>query len=193
MPDVPSLYRDVDRLLQSYRIPESVCKGKSKGRRQTFGVVAHIFKHYKPPAQSSMNRKYPELYSALRRLGDQIVPFAYDAITVNQNNVMPPHKDTGNLGSSILVTGGDYTGGYFVLEGSPVETKYTPVCFNGDTHLHWNEPFEGRRWSIIYFKIQVPSKFLPLYPHDVLDPNREWSLIDTQIPSHVHPDGTEDI
>ena len=181
MPDVPSLYRDVDRLLQARRLPESKCKGKSKGRRQTFGVVPHIFKHFKPPTHSNMNTKFPELYEALRQLGDQIVPFAYDAITVNQNNVMAPHTDKGNLGSSVLVTGGDYTGGYFVLEGCPKETRYTPICFNGDTQLHWNEPFEGRRWSIIYFKIQIPRKFLRLYRDDVLDPNREWSLIDCKI------------
>lgn len=172
------LYSEVERLLNKHTLPEQKYKGKSKGRRNTFGIVCHVLKYTRPPFPCSNNTRYPELYEALRALGDQIVPFTYDGITINQNTVMGPHKDKGNLGSSLLVTLGKYSGGSFILEGSPQETRYNPIVFNGDEQLHWAEPFEGTRFSIIYFKITVPDKFLPLFPEDVNDPNRDYSLMD---------------
>jgi hypothetical protein len=172
------LYKNVERLLTKYNLPEQKYKGKSKGRRNTFGIVCHVLKYTRPPFPCSNNTRYPELYQALRDLGDQIVPFTYDAICINQNTVMGPHKDVGNLGSSLLMTLGNHTGGAFVLEGVPQDTLYNPIVFNGDTHTHWAEPFEGTRFSVIYFKIMIPDKFLHLYPNDVNDPNREYSLMD---------------
>jgi hypothetical protein len=93
---------------------------------------------------------------------------------------MGPHKDRGNLGSSLLITLGNHTGGYFVLEGVPQNTLYNPIVFNGDEKEHWAEPFEGTRFSVIYFKITVPDKFLHLYPEGVNDPNRTYSLMDLE-------------
>ena len=175
---VPELYQEVNRLLTTRLLPfrgqEKV--HKIKGRRNTFGFISHRMRYAYPPRFSSMNLKYAELYLALRRLGDAIVPFRYDAITVNQNNICPPHKDSGNLGSSLLVTGGDYEGGSFVIEGEEIETKYNPVVFDGH-RLHWNNPFTGMRWSVIYFKIEILPKWLHMFPADVNDPNRDWSLL----------------
>jgi len=172
------LYNNAERLLTKYNLP--LMPNKKKGRRNTFGIVCHIFKYSQRPFPSSNNKKYPQLYQALRDLGDQLVPFTYDAITINQNTVMGPHKDKGNLGSSLLITLGNYTGGSFVLEGVPQDTLYNPIVFNGDTHTHYAEPFEGTRFSIIYFKIMIPDKFLHLYPEGVNDPNRTYSLMDLE-------------
>jgi len=125
------------------------------------------------------------LFLALKRLGDAIVPFAYDSITVNQNNVCIPHKDKGNLGASLIVSGGDYEQGSFVIEGEQIETKYTPVVFDGH-RLHWNEPFTGMRWSIVFFKLEILPKWLHLFPGDVNDPNRPWSLMDSEWEHTLH-------
>ena len=179
--ELQKLYDDAERLLTRFCLPEQKYKGKTKGRRNTFGWCCHVLKYTKPPFPSSNNKRYPELYEALRALGDQLVPFRYDSICINQNTVIGPHKDKGNLGSSLIVTLGNYTGGYFVLEGSPQETRYQPIVFNGDEKEHWAEPFEGTRFSIIYFKIQIPDKFVPLFPEGVNDPNRDWSLTDLPV------------
>ena len=173
---VPELYQEVNRLLTTRLLPEVKYHQKSKGRRNTFGFIGHCMKYVYPPRFSSMNLKYAELYLALRRLGDAIVPFRYDAITVNQNNICQPHRDKGNLGSSLLVTGGDYEGGSFVIEGEEIETKYNPVVFDGH-RLHWNEPFTGMRWSVIFFKIEILPKWQYMFRADVNDPNRDWSLL----------------
>jgi hypothetical protein len=163
MGDVPELYQEVNRLLTTRLLPQVNYKGKPKGRRNTFGWTNWMMKYVKPPHATPNNLKYEELYQALRQLGDAICPFPYDSITVNQNNICPPHRDKGNLGASLLVTGGDYEGGSFVMEGERID---------------WNEPFTGFRWSIIYFKLEILPKWLPLFPADVNDPNREWSLMD---------------
>ena len=172
------LYNNAESLLTKYNLP--LMPNKKKGRRNTFGIVCHIFKYSQRPFPSSNNKKYSQLYQALKDLGDQIVPFTYDSITINQNTVMGPHKDKGNLGSSLLITLGNYTGGSFVLEGVPQQTLYTPIVFNGDEKEHYAEAFQGTRFSVIYFKITIPDKFLSLYPDDVNDPNRTYSLMDLE-------------
>jgi hypothetical protein len=178
--ELSELYKNAERLLNLYNLPEQKYKGKSKGRRNTFGIVCHVLKYTRPPFSCSNNTRYSELFRALRDLGDQLVPFTYDAITINQNTVMGPHKDKGNLGSSLLITLGNHTGGAFVLEGVPQNTLYNPIVFNGDEKEHYAQPFEGTRFSIIYFKITVPDKFLHLYPEGVNDPNRTYSLMDLE-------------
>ena len=171
----PILFREVEDLIRITNIPFISYHGKPKGRRITFGVVPPIFRYVHEPRPSAQNKNHPALYKALVQLGDAICPFAYDAITVNKNNICLPHVDKNNLGSSLLVSGGDYEGGSFVLDGVPIETRYTPVCFDGSKQ-HWNEPFTGFRWSIVFFKIEVLPKFLHMFKSDVLDPNREWSI-----------------
>lgn len=182
--EVPELYKEVNELLTTQLLPEIKYKGKSKGRRNTFGWVNWMMKYVKPPHMSSNNWKYGTLFLALRRLGDAICPFKYDAMTVNQNNVCPPHKDKGNLGASMIVSGGDYEGGSFVLEGEPIETKYTPLVFDGHRE-HWNEPFTGFRWSIVFFKLEILPKWLDRFPADVNDPNRDWSLMEDWHIPHI--------
>lgn len=172
------LYNNAERLLNKYTLPQQKYRGKSKGRRNTFGIVCPVFKYTEPPFPCSNNRHYPELYKALRDLGDAIVPFTYDAITINQNTVMGRHKDHGNLGASLLITLGNYSGGSFMLEGVPQDTLYNPIVFNGDEKEHWAEPFEGTRFSVIFFKITIPDKFLSLFPEGVNNPNRDYSLMD---------------
>jgi hypothetical protein len=175
--DVPELYREVNNILSNHLLPEIKYRGKSKGRRNTFGWTNWMMKYVKPPHKCANNRKYGLLFLALKRLGDAIVPFAYDSITVNQNNVCPPHRDKGNLGASMIVTGGDYDGGSFVMEGQEIDTKYKPLVFDGHRE-HWNNPFTGTRWSIIFFKLEILPKWRSLFPADVNDPNREWGLMD---------------
>lgn len=186
---VPELYREVNELLTTRLLPEIKYKGRSKGRRNTFGWVPWMMKYVKPPHRTPNNWKYGMLYLALRRLGDAIVPFKYDSITVNQNNVCAVHCDKGNLGSSLIVSGGDYVGGELRMEfgthgtgcirdWEEVDTKYKPFVFDGHRR-HWNNDIiSGFKWSIVYFKIEILPKWMPLFPADVNDPNRAWSLLD---------------
>ena len=189
--EVPELYKEINEMLTFRLLPPRNQEKihKIKGRRNTFGFINHRMKYYKPPHLSAMNAKYAEIYNALRRLGDAIVPFAYDGITVNQNNVCPLHYDKGNLGSSLIVSGGEYEGGELriekgirtsgpVGEWEEIDTCYNPFVFDGHRR-HWNNDItSGFKWSVVFFKLEILPKWLPAFPTDVNDPNREYSLID---------------
>lgn len=177
MDEVPELFKEVNRLLTNRLLPAVKYKGNIKKRRISFGLTN--LKYGRPPHVCLNNLKYSELYLALRHLGDAICPFAYDAMTVTQHGQFPEldHTVKGSLGNSMIVTGGDYRAGDFVLEGERINTQYRPLVFDMKRG-HRHEPFVGFRWSIVFFKLEVSSKWLDQFPADVNDPNREWSLMD---------------
>ena len=65
------------------------------------------------------------IYNELKRLGDLIVPFKYTSILVNHNTVAGKHKDANNIGQSLLISIGQYTGCNIVIE-----TKVFDVYFS---------------------------------------------------------------
>jgi hypothetical protein len=38
-----------------------------------------------------------------------------------------------------------------MVEGERHDIRYTPVQFNGWTQRHWTLPFEGERYSLVWF------------------------------------------
>ena len=52
---------------------------------------------------------------------------------------------------SLIVALGDYTGGELVVEGDVNDIRYAPLEFNGWTQRHWTRPFEGERYSLVWF------------------------------------------
>jgi hypothetical protein len=103
---------------------------------------------------SSDSNKYPEIYSELLRLGQNIVcpNREFNAIHINHNLTCPPHKDDKNVGKSILVSIGNYTGSDLVVNGIPYKTYCRPIRFNGCNLLHYNTPdLNGDKYSIVYY------------------------------------------
>jgi len=125
------------------------------GRTCTFGYGKTRTAGY---AQFVRNARHPEVFKALIDYGNQIVPtgFFYNTITVNKGVQAKKHTDTLNVGKSVIVSFGSHTGGKLRVYSS--ETEYEamdihdrPLCFNGSLLAHETEPFEGDRWSIIYY------------------------------------------
>ena len=169
-------YTEIENLLKRPLPINMSRKNVGTGRTQVFGFCNRM-SYY--PWYVRNNKKYPLLYSELLRLGTSICPFPFDAIQVNQNMTCKPHVDKGNLGLSLIVSGGNYTGGELVINGTAYDTKYSPFIFNGAENIHWNNPItSGEKWSVVFFKIAVPPLFLSKYPSDVNDPERQYSLID---------------
>jgi len=120
------------------------CSNKT-GRAKTFGphrsitlgmIKARVQKTY---GLSYQSKKHPELYEAIKSLGEQIVPFEFNAIHVNHNVVCPKHLDPNNSGKSVLVSIGDYEGCELEIEGKGIfNTKYKPLVFDGSKLPHWN-------------------------------------------------------
>jgi len=128
----------------------------SIGRTITFGYgdTRHGIKDY------SSNRKYPELFHALAKFGNQVVPkgWDYNGITLNEGVKANKHKDSKNLGVSYIIGIGDFTGGGIkVWDGDDRDPKVfdlhdKPVVFNGGLLYHQTTPFKGERYTMIFYR-----------------------------------------
>lgn len=75
-------------------------------------------------------------------------------VAINRRASFKPHTDAGaGLGqsTSLIVGLGDYVGGELAVEGEPIDIRYKPHSFNGWSQRHWTLPFEGERFSLVYF------------------------------------------
>ena len=73
---------------------------------------------------------------------------------INRNVEFAPHVDSGQgVGQSVsMIVGlGDYSGGSVVIEGNFHDVRYNPLEYNGWEKRHWTTPFEGERFSLVWF------------------------------------------
>ena len=73
---------------------------------------------------------------------------------VNRNARFLPHVDSGRgAGQSVsMIYGlGDYAGGAISVEGTASDIRYKPLEFDGWRQRHWSEPYEGERYSLVWF------------------------------------------
>ena len=127
------------------------------GRTMTFGF-ANNRRGYN---YLKTNKKYPELFKALVDFGNRVVPkgFEYQAITLNHNCKAKKHIDGLNVGASVIVGIGEYTGGalrVFKPDGSggkDFQIHDHPAMFNGGILPHETQEFKGdKRYTLIFYK-----------------------------------------
>lgn len=128
----------------------------SIGRTTTFGYgdTRQGIKEY------ATNRRHPELLRALAEFGNTVVPLGWDynGITLNHGVKANKHKDTKNLGPSVIIGIGDFTGGdirvWNAEDKDPKDIKLhdQPVMFNGGLLFHQTTPFKGERYTMIFYK-----------------------------------------
>ena len=124
-------------------------------RRTIFGMCRPRFKYkgYLEPAYDS--KKYPHIHQELMRIGKIICPFPFNCVQVNHNTVCPPHKDSNNVGDSLLVSFGEYTGCKIIVDGKEYDAKNKPLVFNGSQLDHYNtNDLSGTKYSLIYFTLK---------------------------------------
>lgn len=91
--------------------------------------------------------------------GIYFADFFWSQVQINKNYPAPKHLDSDNVGESYLCCFGKYDGGltcvdfggmgkYAVCKLNPREK---PINFNGSKFEHWVEPFEGKRYSLVFF------------------------------------------
>lgn len=129
---------------------------QQKNARQTsFGLTIYRFKKQ----ETSSSKKYPHIMPLFKTFMDSHYPlFKFNSVYVNRNTVVKQHLDSKNVGETILVGLGSYTDGKTVLyseDGS--ENKFSikthSLKFNGSKIIHSSEPFEGTRYSLVFFNI----------------------------------------
>lgn len=132
-----------------------------EGRSQAFGLVG---RRCLPPDYSRQCWKRPLLYKLLLEFGKKHVPFEFTSITVNDNYLASKHRDKGNSGDSFLVAFGSFTGGELKVHEGPLEgvhdIKNKALVTDFSKIYHSVEPFEGKRYSLVYYnlknKVDVP-------------------------------------
>ena len=123
------------------------------GQSQCFGLVN---KRTQSCDYSRMCWGRPYLYKLLMEFGEKYCPFAYTSITINQNYMVKPHRDKGNKGNSLLVAFGNFTGGLLRVSDGPLKGDIdvrTPLIANFSEMTHEVLPFEGERYSLVFYNI----------------------------------------
>jgi hypothetical protein len=132
-------------------------KNSGKGRTQVFGYGMVRGKGF---GAFKNNSAHPDLWNALVHFGMKVVPdyIPWTAIQVNHNYKTKKHIDGNNIGLSLAVSFGDFTGGELVVGNTDYQTKLHPVIFNGALQEHFNRPIRGNRYSLVYF-VSAPKKY----------------------------------
>ena len=106
--------------------------------------------------QTKIMDDHPELMDLFKEFAFLYFPnFEWGSVQMNKNFQCPPHKDSKNIGESILVSCGDYIGGKTAVDYGNYKrwynTRIAPLQFNGSKYTHWVEPYTKTRYSLVFF------------------------------------------
>lgn len=127
------------------------------GRTVCFGTVS---KRCLPTGPSRWNNRRPDVWAELQKIAQSLpVPEGWTSCVVNQDFACLPHYDSGNVGPSLIVSFGCYTGGELVLEDASgcrtsVSTFLRPIVGDFSKTRHWTRPLSGVKFSLVYFTLQ---------------------------------------
>ena len=113
------------------------------------------------PSRHLSKPKYIELFKKTAELlWDWDSKFFFTSIQFNQNYVCAKHRDRNNVGDSYIIGLGSYTGGELLVfwdgkDNPPekVDINHKFFKFNGAEYYHETAPFEGTRWTFVYFNL----------------------------------------
>jgi hypothetical protein len=122
------------------------------GLTQCFGIVN---KRSLPCDYSRQNWYRPYLYKLLLDFGAKYIDISYNSVQVNHNYKADKHRDKNNVGDSVIVAFGNYTGGNLVIHEGDLsgthDIRYKPIKGDFSKNLHSVDDFTGDRVSLVYF------------------------------------------
>lgn len=126
--------------------------GQINARQTCFGKV----KYRGIVKQSKNTIKHPYMMPLFKKFMESHYPeFKFTGVYVNKNAVCKKHLDSKNTGESLIVGVGPYTYGQTVLyindKPKKIHIKSNSLIFNGSEIPHKSEPFEGTRYSLVFF------------------------------------------
>lgn len=149
--------RDVYEALENTNFPKTTSRKNISDKPIEAFVLGQVnyrgqeFLDFKTKGPSRYNKKFPKLFSLLKKFMHQHDPeFKYTTIQLNKNVMSPPHVDKNNVGPSYIIALGDYKGGELFVEGKSHNIRDKFFKFNG-TKGHWVAPFTGTRYSLVFF------------------------------------------
>jgi hypothetical protein len=129
------------------------------GRSQAFLITG---RRCLPPDYSRLCWLRPKLLFHLLDFADKYVDISYNAITVNQNYKSIAHKDKHNIGNSLLVSFGDFTGGDLKIHETDLsgnhDIRHKPMIADFSKMLHSTEDWSGNRCSLVFYQYYLPNK-----------------------------------
>lgn len=141
-------------LLQNITIPLNYDRNNISEipvRSITFGKVRLIYKGHLI-TESKYNTKFPMIWYFIQLLS-KVLNINYSSVTLNKNVVCLPHTDKNNEGTSVIISFGDYMGGYLIYDGYKWDTR-RPLSFNGQ-NIHSNtEIINGNKYSLVFFNLK---------------------------------------
>ena len=115
---------------------------------------------YSGQFKTKLLAEHPNMVSVFEEFAGFYFPeFLWTQIQINKNFTAPKHKDSANVGESVLCSFGDYTGGLTAVDFGglgqyapcKLNPRLKPCLFDGSKYPHWVEPFEGKRYSLVFF------------------------------------------
>ena len=140
------------------------------GRTQPYGIL-NRGKGGLGIGWAANNEKQPKVWEEALKLAEIIVPenIKWTSMMLNMNYEAKPHKDINNIGESLVVAWGEYTGGELVTvadDGTETEYNiaYRPVYMDASKITHYVKPItSGTRYSIIFFRTKMTKAFNKRY------------------------------
>ena len=149
------LYKELQKITIPLKQGRSNRRGFPKHRATTFGITRA---RYSAKVGSSWaTLKWPHIWELIGKLGNYL-NFEFTSVQLNHNVTSPKHRDTNNVGDSLLISLGEYTGGEIVIEGEVKNAYLTPIIFNGYELEHWNLDHQGNKYSLIFFNTEKIRK-----------------------------------
>ena len=113
-------------------------------------------KLYKGLSQTKLIDDHPEMVEVFEEFASIHFPdFFYTQIMINKNYPCPAHRDSANVGESVLCAFGNFSGGEINIEyedgTKSLNPQEKPVKFDGSKYKHWVSPFEGLRYSLVFY------------------------------------------
>jgi hypothetical protein len=149
--ELSNLYGMLEDINVTKRNTRTNRRGFPDGHRAiTFGYVRGRFNGKYD--LSLCTKKYPHIYQELLRIGNIYCPFDFSAIHINKDVVCPAHKDSKNVGKSMLLSFGDYTGCNIMIDGKKYDANCSPLIFDGSNLEHYNtDDLIGTKYSLVFF------------------------------------------
>ena len=100
---------------------------------------------------SQPTKKYPHIYKEILRI-QKLIGIEANSIHINHNVICPRHLDSKNIGESVLVSFGDYTGCHIVIDELPYDAYCQPIKFNGAELIYYDtNNLIGNKYSLVFF------------------------------------------
>jgi hypothetical protein len=141
---------------KSHKVPRSSAYAFTEGQGGASGSFSVGAMPGDNCIQPKGNALFPELMKAAFELEMALCPNREPSstIAINRNAQFRPHTDSGagaGQSTSLIVGLGTYAGGELVVEGEKKDIRYQGLEFNGWSQRHWTMPFDGERFSLVWF------------------------------------------